>query len=100
MLTALATVKAIAGFSLIIQEYCGLVLSVVRCCTYLAFPHSSLSVSPSKLINESFVPGVGLMAWSPLAMGLVSGKIDDGGLPVLSRSTFRVRVSKQDSYLL
>ncbi|XP_054271493.1 voltage-gated potassium channel subunit beta-2-like isoform X2 [Macrosteles quadrilineatus] len=37
--------------------------------------------------------GVGLMAWSPLAMGLVSGKIDDGGLPVLSRSSMKNKYS-------
>lgn len=30
------------------------------------------------------------MAWSPLAMGLVSGKIDDGGLPMLARSSLKV----------
>uniref|UniRef100_A0A1B6BY05 NADP-dependent oxidoreductase domain-containing protein n=1 Tax=Clastoptera arizonana TaxID=38151 RepID=A0A1B6BY05_9HEMI len=33
--------------------------------------------------------GVGLMAWSPLAMGLVSGKIDDGGLPLLAKSSLK-----------
>lgn len=27
------------------------------------------------------------MGWSPLAMGLVSGKLDDGGLPIIARSS-------------
>jgi len=34
--------------------------------------------------------GVGLMAWSPLTMGLVSGKVDDGGVPLFGRSSFKV----------
>jgi len=34
--------------------------------------------------------GVGLMAWSPLTMGLVSGKVDDGGVPLFARSSFKV----------
>ncbi|XP_021927107.1 voltage-gated potassium channel subunit beta-2 isoform X2 [Zootermopsis nevadensis] len=37
--------------------------------------------------------GVGLMAWSPLTMGLVSGKLDDGGLPLISRSSIKNKYS-------
>jgi hypothetical protein len=33
--------------------------------------------------------GVGLMAWSPLTMGLVSGKLEDG-VPLFARSSFKV----------
>lgn len=36
------------------------------------------------------ISGVGLMAWSPIAMGLVSGKLDDSGLPIISRSALKV----------
>lgn len=30
------------------------------------------------------------MAWSPLTMGLISGKFDEAGFPVISRSSFKV----------
>lgn len=39
--------------------------------------------------------GVGLMAWSPLTMGLISGKFDEAGFPLISRSSFK---SKRSSY--
>ncbi|PSN38408.1 Voltage-gated potassium channel subunit beta-2 [Blattella germanica] len=37
--------------------------------------------------------GVGLMAWSPLTMGLVSGKLEDGGVPLFARSSFKNKYS-------
>nr|CAD7455462.1 unnamed protein product [Timema tahoe] len=33
--------------------------------------------------------GVGLMTWSPLTMGLVSGKLEDGGMPLFARASFK-----------
>ncbi|GLH11388.1 Voltage-gated potassium channel subunit beta-2 [Gryllus bimaculatus] len=36
--------------------------------------------------------GVGLMAWSPLTMGLVSGRLEDG-MPLFSRSSFKNKYS-------
>ncbi|XP_049772735.1 voltage-gated potassium channel subunit beta-2-like [Schistocerca cancellata] len=37
--------------------------------------------------------GVGLMAWSPLTMGLVSGKVDDSGMPLFTRPSFKNKYS-------
>ncbi|KAB7496678.1 Voltage-gated potassium channel subunit beta-2 [Armadillidium nasatum] len=48
--------------------------------------------------TELFLPemynkiGVGAIAWSPLALGLISGKIDDG-VPVFTRHSFKLLVS-------
>lgn len=36
--------------------------------------------------------GVGLMAWSPIAMGMTQGK-EDGGMHLFSRSSFRNKYS-------
>ncbi|CAG2068538.1 unnamed protein product [Timema podura] len=40
--------------------------------------------------------GVGLMTWSPLTMGLVSGKLEDGGMPLFARASFKVRTDPSD----
>nr|CAD7437636.1 unnamed protein product [Timema bartmani] len=37
--------------------------------------------------------GVGLMTWSPLTMGLVSGKLEDGGMPLFARASFKNKYS-------
>nr|CAD7427234.1 unnamed protein product [Timema monikensis] len=36
---------------------------------------------------------VGLMTWSPLTMGLVSGKLEDGGMPLFARASFKNKYS-------
>ncbi|XP_075211987.1 potassium voltage-gated channel subfamily A regulatory beta subunit hyperkinetic isoform X2 [Lycorma delicatula] len=42
--------------------------------------------------------GVGMMGWSPLAMGLVSGKLDDSGLPIIARSSInKERLQPEDN---
>ncbi|XP_039280937.1 voltage-gated potassium channel subunit beta-2 isoform X2 [Nilaparvata lugens] len=42
--------------------------------------------------------GVGMMGWSPLAMGLVSGKMEDGGLPIIARSSLnKERLQPEDN---
>lgn len=37
--------------------------------------------------------GVGLMAWAPLTMGLISGKIEDGTISLVSRSSLKNKYS-------
>lgn len=37
--------------------------------------------------------GVGLMAWAPLTMGLISSKIEDGAIPLVSRSILKNKYS-------
>lgn len=37
--------------------------------------------------------GVGLMAWAPLTMGLISGKIEDGAIPLVARSSLKNKYS-------
>ncbi|XP_063223445.1 voltage-gated potassium channel subunit beta-2 [Bacillus rossius redtenbacheri] len=37
--------------------------------------------------------GVGLMTWSPLTMGLVSGKLEEGGVSLFSRSSIKNKYS-------
>lgn len=49
-------------------------------------------IQPSPCISGNFgacVAGVGTMAWSPLAIGLISTKMDDG-MPVFTRQSFKV----------
>jgi len=33
--------------------------------------------------------GVGLMAWAPLTMGLVGGKLEDGTIPMVARGSLK-----------
>ncbi|XP_065348532.1 voltage-gated potassium channel subunit beta-2 [Cloeon dipterum] len=37
--------------------------------------------------------GVGMMAWSPISIGLISGKFEDGGMSLFARASFKNKYS-------
>jgi len=63
------------------------VIPIIEQTEYHMFCRDKTELYMPELYNKI---GVGMMAWSPITIGLVSGKIDDAGVSLFARASFKV----------